>query len=440
METLSEKISEMMKPSSETTLQDTDASSKDVLRDLKEMFYASKDIADFYDFRNDGDPIEEGEITFTVDCKYLKYACGVLKHVYTGSKLNPGLIKIAVFQTQLKFSGFTSSAFGSVFIPLTKQTEFPENTLPGISFIFDYNTLAKITNSFEKHTLTFVYTAEKKLLTMDCGNTHLELVTKDNNEFVQFLNKIKEITPVDCTINMEILQESLNYLSLFIKKDNIQENITILECRDSAIVGGNYAGIGMIQSDSLNKVPLKLKHDVVPTVLKILPYFYPTNIKLFETEGYYLLRDQNLYLGIEKTNISFPPLKHLLTSKIEDSYIIPRAVMLSALQKLSVVTEEKDALISFKISGKNPQSFLTLSLKDNNGRKSKDIISISRRDTTEIYDTHEYFVNIDSLFKTFSFFKSPEIQIQEIKDKAILVKDATTQYSCITILSIAKEV
>ena len=76
------------------------------------MFYASKDIADFYDFRNDGDPIEEGEITFTVDCKYLKYACGVLKHVYTGSKLNPGLIKIAVFQTQLKFSGFTSSAFG----------------------------------------------------------------------------------------------------------------------------------------------------------------------------------------------------------------------------------------------------------------------------------------------------------------------------------------
>ena len=160
---------------------------------------------------------------------------------------------------------------------------------------------------------------------------------------------------------------------------------------------------------------------------------------MFETENYYIIRDQNVYLGIEKTDVTFPPLKHLLTTKIEESFIVSRSVILSALQKLSVVTEDRDILISFLIKGKNPTATLTLSIKDKTGRKSKDILNISRQDTTEIYGEREYLVNLEAIFKTFSFFKTPEISIQELKDKAILVKDVNPLYSCTTIFSIAKE-
>lgn len=437
MESLSEKIAEIVKPSTEITVLDTETSSKEVVKELKEMFYLSKEITDFLEFKNDGLPVEEGEATFVVDCKYLKYACGVMKYVSNGSKLNPNLIKITIFKTQLKLSGFGQFSFGVVFIPLAKQAILP--TEQEISFIFDYPTLAKITTSFEKNQLTFNYFPEKKQLVMTSGNLKLELIVKEDNDFIHFQNKIKEINPVDCQLNIEVLQSALNYLSMFAKKDNLKENISLLEFRDSSVVGGSYTTIGSIQTEALEKIPLKIKYDVLTPVLKILPFFYQEKVKLFETENYYIIRDQNVYLGIEKTDVTFPPLKHLLTTKIEESFIVSRSVILSALQKLSVVTEDRDILISFLIKGKNPTATLTLSIKDKTGRKSKDILNISRQDTTEIYGEREYLVNLEAIFKTFSFFKTPEISIQELKDKAILVKDVNPLYSCTTIFSIAKE-
>ncbi len=437
MESLSEKIAEIVKPSTDTAVTDTETSSKEVVKELKEMFYLSKEITDFSEFKNDGSPVEEGEATFVVDCKYLKYACGVMKYVSNGSKLNPNLLKITIFKTQLKLSGFGQFSFGVVFIPLAKQAILP--TEQEVSFIFDCPTLAKITTSFEKNQLTFNYLAEKKQLVMTSGNLKLELIVKEDNDFIHFQNKIKEIIPVDCNLNIEVLQSSLNYLSMFAKKDNLKENISLLEFRDSSVVGGSYTAIGSIQAEALEKIPLKIKYDVLNPVLKIIPFFYQDKVKLFNTENYYIIRDQNVYLGIEKTDVTFPPLKHLLTAKLEESFIVPRHVILSALQKLSVVTEDRDILISFLIKGRNPTATLTLSLKDKTGRKSKDVLNISRQDTTEVYGEREYLVNLEAIFKTFSFFKTPEISVQELKDKAILVKDTCPLYSCTTIFSIAKE-
>jgi len=438
MESLSEKIAEMIKPAEEGSIQETETSSKEVVKELKEVFYLAKDISDFSEFKNDGVPVEEGEATFVVDCKYLKYACGVMKYVCNGSKLNPNLIKISIFKTQLKLSGFGQFSFGVVFVPLAKQAVLP--TEQEVSFIFDYPTLAKITASFEKNQLTFNYLAEKKQLLLTSGNLKLELITEENNDFIHFQNKIKDIKAVDCSLNLEVIQSALSYLSMFAKKDNLKENISLLEFRDSSVVGGSYTTIGSIQTTALEKVPLKIKYDVLTTFLKVIPFFYQEKVTLYETDSYYILRDQNVYLGVEKTDVTFPPLKHLLTAKIEESFIVPRALILSALQKLSVVTENKDTLIAFNVAGRNPSASLTLSIKDATGRKSKDVLPISRQDTTETYGAREYLVNLEAISKTFAFFKTPEICIQEIKDKAILVKDTNPLYSCTTIFSIAKEV
>ena len=304
MESLSEKIAEIVKPSTDTAVTDTETSSKEVVKELKEMFYLSKEVTDFSEFKNDGSPVEEGEATFVVDCKYLKYACGVMKYVSNGSKLNPNLLKITIFKTQLKLSGFGQFSFGVVFIPLAKQAILP--TEQEVSFIFDCPTLAKITTSFEKNQLTFNYLAEKKQLVMTSGNLKLELIVKEDNDFIHFQNKIKEIIPVDCNLNIEVLQSSLNYLSMFAKKDNLKENISLLEFRDSSVVGGSYTTIGSIQTTALEKVPLKIKYDVLTTFLKVIPFFYQEKVTLYETDSYYILRDQNVYLELRKQMLLSP--------------------------------------------------------------------------------------------------------------------------------------
>lgn len=438
-ETLSEKIADIVKPqiSSGEVVKDTDSSPKEVVKELKEILYGSKDISNFEEFLREGYFPVEGEHTFSVDSKYLRYACGVLKYINTGSKVAENLIKVTVFENQLKLSGFNQTSFGEVFVPLTKISSVGKN--PEISLVFDYPTLAKIVASFEKEVLNFTFSPEKALLVMDSGNAHLELSTREGNDFIQFHNKIKEIKPVACTLNHEILQTALEYLSLFLRKDS-QPNLSLLECRDSTMLGGNYASIGIFHSSTLSNVPLKLKYEVVQVLNKVLPYFYPSKMKLFETDGFYILRDQNLYLGIEKTDVSFPSLKHLLSIKIEESYTIPRKEFLSSLYKISAVSGNKDVLIQFKLSGSPPTSLLTLSIQDPTGRKSRDVIPIVRQNINGTFDEHFFYVPLDALIKTISFFKSPEVFVQEIPGKAILIKDTQDIFTTNTILSSSKDV
>lgn len=435
-ETLSEKIAEIVKPTIQSAeIQDTDSSPKEVIRELKEVLYVNKDIYDFEEFLTEGIANTEVDLVFSIDTKYLRYACGVLKHVYTGSKIAPNTIKITVFENQLKLSGFNPVIFGEVFIPLFKNTNI-RREYEKVSFVFDFPTLARLTSSFEKAILTCAYKSDKKLLEVKSGNAVLELATKEETDFIQFHNKFKDIQEVKCTPNIETLQSALGYLSLFIKKE-LQQNTALIDSRDSTLICGNTVAIGIMQSDSFNNMPLKLKHEVVPSLSKILPYFYSPKVKLFETNGYYILRDQNLYLGIEKTDASFPSLKHLFATKVEESFTLRRDMLLSSLQKLSVVDMNNEALLQFNISGRPPKASLRITIKDVTGKQSKDDIQVLR--TSNTFEDTTYFIYPEFLIKTLSFIRSPEVTIQMLKDRAILIKDITPTYSTTTILGITKE-
>lgn len=437
-ETLSSKIGNMVKPSADSSIViDADSSPKEVIRELKEVYYKSEDTSLFDRFHKEGDAPGVGEYSFSVDSRFLKYACGVLKHTYTGSKINPNLIKIVIFETQLKLSGFNNFSFGEVFIPLTKISSVGKN--PEISFAFDFPTLAKITTSFPNHELSFNYIADKAMLTMDSGETHLELSVREATDFIQYHNNIVNILPVECNLNVEILQTALNYLSMYSEKNESQESLSVIDCRDSAIVGGSVAAIGYFKSPSLLNVPLKLKQEVVSVLSKVLPFFDPAKTKLFETDTYFIIRDQNLFLGLEKTEVSFPSLKTLLSLSVDETINLPRSAFVSSLQKLSVVAVAKNILVKFKLYNKNPEAKLILSIQDFTGKKSRDVLSISRQSAQDLQE-REFYVGLENLLKTLNFFKSETVTFQLLKDKAVLVKDVEESYETATVLSIAKDI
>lgn len=436
-DTLSTKIQDIFRPKAGN--EDPDTSPKEVVHELKEVLYLSKDLKSFVEFLTEGDFVTEGEHTFSVDTKYLKYACGVLKHVSSGSKIAPNLVKIVIFENQLKIVGYNQITFTEIFIPLTKNSSVRKGE--EVSFIFDYPTLAKLVVSFEKHILEFTYRAEKELLIIISGATRLEISTQEETKFVRFHNKLLDITPIECVLNMETLQTALEYISLFLKKED-NPALSLLECRESAFLGGCSTAIIKFSSETFENVPLKFKQDCVTSLCKVLPFFSPTKVKLFETKNYFILRDQNLYFGIEKTELNFPSVKKLLASKIEESYVIPRANLLAALVKLSVVTVGGDSsFVEWKISQKSIDSILTLSIIDVSGKVSKDVIPIQRARTEEVPEEHSFFLNFNILSKIISFFeKSSEVYVEKIPEKGVVFKDRGASFFTSTILSVSKEV
>lgn len=439
METLSEKITEIIKPKTEDNsgVSDTDCSPKEVIRELKECFYSGKDIRDFGDFKIQGKYPSSGEYSFSIESKYLKYACGILKHTAVGGKLGKTTVKVLMFKNQLKMSGCNHISFAEVFVPLSCNSAIEEP----VFFVFDFNILQKITNSFEKSVLDFTYFANKLLIKVVSGNTCLELPTNPEIDFERYAVKIKDIKETPCLMNVPLLKTAFDYISLFLKKDDNQPHNSLIECRDKTFLGGNTFNIGLFYSEVLDKNPMKLKYDALGICNKILPYFYPSSVKLFETENYYILRDQNVYVGFGKVPESFPSVKGLIGTKVDDSYVVSRESLIKALDKLSVVTINKDNLVKMKVTSASPGSTQTTSLVlevavGDSGRSSKDILPILREAQKE---TRVYFVNLEMLQKTLSFFKTKDVKFFEMKDKAILIKDEDDLYTATTIISTSKD-
>lgn len=433
MENLAEKVVEMLKPKSETQVMETETSPKEVIRELKESYYLNKDITDFFEFKIPGKYPSSGEFQFQVDSKYLKYASGILKHTSGGSKLSGNLIKVTLFKNQLRLSGFNQVSFSEIFIPLSINSPVGEEP---IFFIFDYPTLSRIVSSFEKVNLTFTYKAGKNLLCMQCDKTTLELATFPEIEFTNYSSKIKSVKSVECLFQTDLIQNAIEYLSLFVKKDQVQPGFSQIEVRDSCFLGGSGTSLGVYKADNFKDNPLKLKYEDMQICNKVLPYLYSPKVKLFESETYFIIRDQNVYVGFEKITTSFPAITTLLQNKTEDSYTVSRQDILRSFNKLSVVTQDKNAFIMFRVEGNKGLATLTLSLKDVAGRISKDVLTITRNVDCEI---REYYLPLDLLGNIVSFFKFPNVQFFEKRDKAVYIKEDGGNFQVTSILSSSKE-
>lgn len=429
METLAEKVADIVKPvESSNTVQDTEASPKGVIKELKECFYSTKDTSDFDEFMTVGKYPASGIFTFQVESRFLQYACGILKHTATGNKVVGNLVKITLFKNQIKLSGFNSISFSDIFIPLSCLT--PSIQEEPIFFIFDYNILAKIVSSFKDENLSFSYKAGKNLLCMECGSTSLELATFPEVEFTNYLAKVKNIKKVNCNTPLDTLQNALDFLSIFAKKDTVQQNLSIIESRDTCFFGGTSTALGVYQTEYLRDNPLKLKYEIINICNKVIPYLYAPKTIFYETDSYFILRDQNVYIGFEKTDATFPNVKGLLASEPTDSYIVPRANLLQGINKVSVAADK--SMLQLTVAGKGKDATLTIAIKDVAGRISKDVLRIER---TKDCEDREYHLPTEVFTKVLAFHKSATVTISECRDKAVYIKDVETAFSTTAIIA-----
>lgn len=434
---LSQFAAGLVTPEPEITLPETDSTPKEVLRELKESYYGTKNITDFADFLNAGTPsVTKEPLCFETRVGFLRYATSVLKYVSSGSKLAPSVVKLTVFENELKLTGYTAVACLDVMIPLVKASSL--GSLPETSFLMDFNVLSRITANFDNETLKFQHNPKTQLLSLDAKDTHLETSTREDSEWVSYHARFKSIQAIPCRLNGDILTASLRYLSLFARKDIGQESLAVFECRDGSIVGGHSAAVGVFKSDSLRDTPIRLKHEIVPTLQKVLPFFCFEKMALFETETFYIIRDQNLYLAVEKTPLTFPALKSLLSSPRADTFRLPRQVLLGSLQKLSVVLPSRDVLLKISLVGSLSKSLLVVSVRDQAGKESRDILPIERS-SPGVCEDHSYYVDYDTFQRVVSFGKTTDVTIHELKTGILLV-DTYPEWETSTVLTVSKQI
>lgn len=409
--------------------------SNKIQEELKSASFGQVDVNDYSEFTRDTEVPQSGEFKFSVEQKYLKEATNVTRLTASASKSAFGAVEITLYEDKVRLATFNQSAFAEINIPTHEATV---GLVDGkeISFIFDQNVLSKIAATFTDAVIHFTYVAEKSLLLIESGKTRLELSAYDRTEFVAYRSKVGEPTVVGL-VNPENMRRGINYASTFVKRDDIQLNLSIVDIRDQSIIGGTYAAIGVYKSEALGDLSLKIKYDILGIVEKVLAKFHKENTSLSETDSFYILRDENLIFGFEKSSHNFPPVDKFFEIPVADYGLVPRPVLLNSLYKLSVVSVDKDLLVRVRIEGSGNDGVITLETQDASGKISRDDLQIFRQANGESnFDPIDVHLNIASLIKVVSHFETANVRLELLGNKAMLVKDEDEEFTASTIMSV----
>lgn len=421
--------------------EDSGVSAEEIEEEFERGDFGTLDVKDFTDFSVKDYIPKEGEFRFVVEQKFLKEATSITRLTAQVAKSTYNTVKLTLFEDRLKLSTYNTTAFSEIVIPLYKNVENLDEKQ--ISFIFDQDVLSKIANAFVDAIIVFDFVASKQLLIIESENTRLELTTYAETDFIDYHAKIQKEPDYIGVVDVEALRQGVKYTSQFVKKDDIQMNLSLIDIREASIIGGNYASIGVFESERVAGVNLKIKYEIIDIFEKILGKLKPGSTHLFETDSFYLFRDSSLYFGFERSSFAFPAVNQFFEMKAADYTLVPRNLFLNSLLKLSVVSVDRDMLVKLGITGQGQECEIELSTRDVSGKQSNDKISAFRAAANGEVDfkTIECFINLSFLIKISSFFESQNIRLQFIGGKAMLIEDTDEEnkYKASTIMSLLDE-
>jgi hypothetical protein len=387
---------------------------KELKENLSSEIFSDIDIHNFDDFNCKDFYPECGEFIFELEQKYLKEAMRILK-VFSISQ-SKSCLRITLFKNRVILSLFCQNSFMEIVLPLLKDFD-SEGVVKKerISFTFDFDIMFKVSQEFIGSDLKIRFNSEKNLIQIFSDQTKLELEA-NKERTIEYHNKIKEIKYLQ-KINLEVFQNSMKYISYFVHKNNLQKFLALAEFREGYLTGGSYSNLGIYQSDRFDNLNFRIGYENLNSLCRLPNYFNLENTHLFESEDYYILRDENLYFGIEKINFSFPSIEKFLKLKATETILLSRISLLNSLRRLSIVLDDK-MKINFKISGEDN---LKLSIKDLAGRISIGNLKIQRLDSK--FEEREFSMELEPFQKVLHHFKNPKIEVRLIENKALILVD-----------------
>lgn len=409
-----------------------DGVSKDVDR-IKKQEILNSDVFEFNDFRVKEYRPEGGTYFFSIEQKFLKEVVRILK---TSSNSLMDNIKITLLENRVKFSLFGQNIFSEIIIPSVSEIEdLDDFSVMGYPYIiFNLDCLSKIANEFGG-VIDFEFIVETLLLKISSKRTNLEFST-DNEVFVDYHSKMKEINHLK-VLDVDIFRDSIRYVSNFVKRDSPHKSLSVAENKNGMLCGGCSGSVGIYSSPIFEGFSLKIGYENLNPIYKILPYFNLNNTHIFESETYYIIRDENVYFGFDKRCYSFPSVdKFLKAKKAEEKIILERKELLRGLNRLAIVNSNAKIPLNINISGMGKDTKIEFFIIDKSGKTSKDSFNVFR-DGSNSKDL-SFLINMDVFLKVVSHFSSNTVCLKYIEGKALLVVEEGEKYKVITNISLLR--
>lgn len=422
---------------------DTEVCDGAVVRGDLRKSVAVTDLTDFSDFEARDDVTDSGVYDFRVEQRYLKEATRATKLTVGGSKDAYTTAQITVFTNRMRIRTFNLSAFTEVILPLVGEAVGVEAG-GEVSFIFDHGVLTKIANSIVDSEISFHLVADKSYLEVSAGKTKLALSTKESVSFVGYHSRLGKGVHLS-SLNPKALGDALEFSSLFVKKDVVQANFSLSDTRDGHVIGGSASSFGVYRSEALKGVNLKVRFETLAILSKVLPRFNESNTHLFEFGEYYVIRDEMLYFGWKKCSFAFPPIEAFFATPPKDFALIPRASFLNSLDRLAVVSVDKDLLVTLSVNGSGADSTLCLSTKDESGRVSGDALQVFRGASDDgvgsDFSPWSFSIHLGQLCRSLNHFGSANVRVELIQrnaGSAICLQDVGDGFHASTVLTALK--
>lgn len=397
------------------------------------------DVFNFDDFNTSVWVPDSGEYIFSVEQKYLKEA---MRLINVSAHTNSHYIEVQVFRNKMKLAIFNQTIFSEIFIPLVEDCLIENTGSKNIYFFIERDVLNKIASRFKDSEIEFVFRSETGVISVNSGNTSLELgVPVKGYTKVNYHAKLKELKHIN-KVNTNLLKDAVKYVSYFVKKNDMKKYLSQADLKAPMLYGGSFDAVGIYASKEFNKFNCNMKYESLGFLTKILSYFNPENTHLFESDNYYVLRDENLYFGFEKSNYTFPSIKKFIeVNFVKDKLLISRKKLLDSLHKLSIVLSRDKALIKLKVGLVGNVNYLKLIIKDAGGKTSTDSFEIIRETEDEkIKDFGlEFIISFNTFVEVLSHFNSELVTLEYIKNKVLVVKDRGDNYEVFSNFSLFSE-
>lgn len=402
-------------------------------------------------FDDKASEVTKGHYTFVVECEPLKRALAAV--LLVASKKSP-LIRIVLFADRIKLAAKNAQAFVEAVVRTDAKGVAGLSGTNRVAFSFDLRRLRRFVLACERgDAIRFVYRAEDRrleiadkypfansprstvkplLLFEKDGQTTVRLDVGHDCPLPDYHEPLTNGTPID----PGLLLEGLRHASLFTRRDKkAQQNLSLIEVRDGMVVGGGHKALSMFQASGLHGMGVRVTFDNIPVLEAALSWFDESQagpISFFETGKHRVLSNgEKLWVGFQKTHLSFPNVLNRFNVQVDSEVILARATLVERLRRISVASNASSdaAIVRLQLDGFGADATLTLRITDALGRgRGLAVLSCYRYpidgQTSEL-PVVKGQVNIATLQRAVSHFKKTPNILFTVAKHAIFIRDET---------------
>jgi DNA polymerase III sliding clamp (beta) subunit (PCNA family) len=337
---------------------------------------------------------------------------------------------VRIYQDHVRLTSTDEVTAVDVEVPVSEDADDAQlaglNENP-ISFLVKSGSLTSLVSQEDGENFTFTVDLENHSLISKVHSSDLTLPTRSGSEWpniddrFEMIDGTSEEQEVEAkTISKKTLQAMLEYNSFFLSTGQ-DPALNLIEIRGGQAISSDRVKFGYFTHAELGDVSLKLPGDNISSISKAVSFFpddQPVTINLSEHYNLFQVETKNNFkatFGFTKCTATVPnTLDKIPVLEEPEQVYVDRAYLAKAANRLEIVCPKKDPRIKITISGKGTKAKMSLTVLNELGQPSYDMIPVNRIKAENDSAEASVIMPLDVLQKALRLSEAPNV-VQKIQ-------------------------